>query len=546
MIIDNSHPLLLDNLKAMYGTDEYMGASVVPGYGSKGVKPRPFNYHASIRSFASWAYKATMLNANAVGRIPLRLYVKKKSIGQKLYQTRPVDNHRRRHLEGAGRFVQQKVAEFRGEFEEINEPHPALRVLRNVNPWMNGFDLTVLRMIYLQLTGNAYTLVVNDPVLNIPSQLWPMPSQWVSIIPDTQRFIRGYLYGANREMEREFSPDSVIHSKRANPADLYYGMGCAQAAWTALGLHDSKRTLDQSKFDNMSRPDWLMIFKSGGKGDQLDRFEAKIQEKYRGPQKGGQFLAVGGDVSIQSLNEPIEEIGDSDRIVEEIAAAWEVPVTMLKADDPNRSSASTADTAWMRDTIQPYCLMDEEKLNEQYLPRFDVGEDAFLAYDPAVLENREFELKRRVALVAGGIATPNEVRAEEGADPLPGGDQLFPPSGASGGAAAVAGNAAVGQNQQRHNEGQGLPTGAPVNGQPSSSNQTLQVHQDSVLNGAQISAATAIVTAVAAGDLPRDAGIGQLIVLFNLTSEQAAQMMGSAGTNTPTTPNPNPRLEAEL
>jgi hypothetical protein len=46
------------------------------------------------------------------------------------------------------------------------------------------------------------------------------------------------------------------------------------------------------------------------------------------------------------------------------------------------------------------------------------------------------------------------------------------------------------------------------------------------------------VTGVAKGDIPRDAGIGQLIVLFNLAPEKAEQMMGSAGKNVPTTPNP--------
>lgn len=66
-----------------------------------------------------------------------------------------------------------------------------------------------------------------------------------------------------------------------------------------------------------------------------------------------------------------------------------------------------------------------------------------------------------------------------------------------------------------------------------------------LLNGAQVTAATAIVVAVALGDIPRDSGIGQLIVLFNLTQQQAEIIMGSAGTDTPTTPNPRPESESE-
>lgn len=87
-----------------------------------------------------------------------------------------------------------------------------------------------------------------------------------------------------------------------------------------------------------------------------------------------------------------------------------------------------------------------------------------------------------------------------------------------------------------------VPVGSdPVN--ESGAVKELQTTQASVLNGAQITAATAIVTAVAQGQLPRDAGIGQLKVLFNLTDEQAASIMGTAGnpqfTPTPATALPN-------
>ncbi len=62
-------------------------------------------------------------------------------------------------------------------------------------------------------------------------------------------------------------------------------------------------------------------------------------------------------------------------------------------------------------------------------------------------------------------------------------------------------------------------------------------------NGAQVTAAAQIVKDVAAGELPRESGIGQLEVFFGLTSEQAERVMGTAGTSTPVKPNPG--LEPE-
>ncbi len=134
--IPDTHPLLLDNLKAAYSPADYLGATVrtIDGYGSKGAKSRPFNQHAAVRQFGGWVYKAAMLNANAVSRIPFRLYVKRRSAGTKLYKTSPVRTKRMKYLKGASQWlpsksVAMKVAEFDGDFEEVTEPHPVIRVL---------------------------------------------------------------------------------------------------------------------------------------------------------------------------------------------------------------------------------------------------------------------------------------------------------------------------------------------------------------------------------------------------------------------------------
>jgi HK97 family phage portal protein len=468
--IEDSHPLLLHNLsaKAAYSASDYLGATVrtLDGYGSKGAKPRPFNQQAAVRSFGGWVYKAAMLNANAVGRIPLRLYVKRRSTSQKLYRTSSVWGKRKAYLCGQNASVPSKrvalkVAEWDGNFEEVTEPHPALQTLARVNPWMNGFDLTVLRILYLLLTGNAFTHKVLDPVLKIPVQLWPMPSQHVSIKPSASNFIDGYVYGTAQDNQKFFPADEVIHSKLPNPKDPFYGMGCVEAAWTALGLHNSKRVMDQAKFDNMNRPDWFVAFKNGAKQDSLTRFENAVNEKFQGPSKSGKFLAIGADVTIQALNQEMEEIGDADRVVEEVAAAFGVPVSMLKASDPNRASAQTADTAWLRDTVRPLALSDEEKLNEQYLPDFDVGDEAFLAYDPVSFEDETTIRRNASAALSGGMLSVDEAREEIGYAPIggPAGAMRFFPSGATGAGASLMGNMAPGQSDERTNENGVTPGG---------------------------------------------------------------------------------------
>ena len=156
----------------------------------------------------------------------------------------------------------------------------------------------------------------------------------------------------------------------------------------------------------------------------LLRFEKQIDSKLRGPRNSGKFITITGDVQAMPLNLPVDLIGDADRVLEEIASAFGVPISKLLTNNPNRANAQIADTAWLRDTILPYCVMDEEKLNEKLLPLYGIEDEAFLAYDNPVPEDKSFQLNRRSKYVSAGIMTVNEARREEGLEPIDGGDQL--------------------------------------------------------------------------------------------------------------------------
>lgn len=435
----------VDSIKKFLTARAYFAASIRPGIGN-GEKPRPFNYDAAVRECNHWVYAAAIMNATAVANVPRRLYVRRRPGARKLYATRPVNRKTLRYLCGDANIrpnaaIVRKVTAFGLDIEEVIEPHPAQVLLSKVNPWFNDYDMTVLRMLDLQNTGNAYWHVVQNQ-MGTPAELWRMPPQWVKIIPDQQQYIRGYTYGL-RPNERTFRPSDVVHFKRPNDGDLFYGKGWVEAAWTAIGLHGSKRTMDLSKFDNMARPDHLLIGKGNYQQEQLDAFERKLNAQHRGPSNAGKFLTIKGDWELKPLNWEVEEIGTATRVVEEIAAVSGVPVAILLSNDPNRSVSESARLMWYRTTIKSYCEQDEEKLNEKYLSMFDGAEDMFLAYDQVSFEDSESQGKFVTGLVAGGVLEVNEGRAELGYPPVEGGDVRYPPSGATGAAAGLIGDSRV-------------------------------------------------------------------------------------------------------
>jgi len=420
----------LFNIAKAFDPRPYFGASIAltESRGVHGQKTQPFSYQLAVDQFYSWVFIAANLNAKAVAAVPLRLFIRRRPGRTKLWEsTSRISRSHLRYLRGESgesgvypsEIVRQKIIEFGAEeIEEVTERHPIMELLRTVNPHHNGFDSTWLRMLYLQITGNSYMHPVMDERLNRPTALWTMPSQWTWIKSSRETFLEGYVYGRQAHEQVTFTPDEVVHWKLPNLNDMHYGRGYVESIWSAWNLHTEKRATDLSHYQNRARPDWLMIVRKGSTPEQIKRYETDINKQLKGSRNTGRFMAISGDVLPQQLNFPEQIIGDTDRVVEEISGAFGVPVTKLFANDPNRANAETGDAGWQRDSILPLCRLDEQTLNEQIVPLFNLGDDAFVAYDNPVPRDRKFQLERDTRQTGAGIITIDEARAEAGLSPL--------------------------------------------------------------------------------------------------------------------------------
>ena len=403
--------------------DKYLASSVnIVSGGQHGAQRAPFSPYSGVRAFRSWVYAAASINANAVAALPLRLYAKKDATP---LPTRSIPRGRKAYMMGdlsgdarPSASVMRKAVAYGDDFEEVTGSHPITDLLSRANPFLNGFDLSVLRILYGELTGNAYLHPIIDEASGLPAEIWPLAPHYVEVIPDDDEFIRGYCYGVDSQHKQIFEPDEVIHFRRPNPGNYFYGLGKVEAAWGCIQANEAVHEMDLATFANQARPDYAVVVKGNATGDQLDRFQQQVENKLRGTRKNGSFLAMSGDVQFTPLNFPPKDLAGREEIVEEIAAVFGVPVSMLKANDPNLASAQTGFAQWREGTILPLCRMDEEELNQSLLPMFGLEDTHCLAYDNPVPADKAYELQERQTAVAGGWRTPNEARIEEGREPI--------------------------------------------------------------------------------------------------------------------------------
>jgi len=410
--------------KAVYDDSKFIQSSIsiLDNAAGRGKLP-PFSMQRSVLSFESWVYAAAMLNAQAASSVPLRLYVRADAQGpQKFWRTRKVSRARKAYLLGDSERKPSpsvmKSAATAGDFEEVVDAHPILELLRKANQYEDGFSQSVMRMLYMELCGNAYLHVIMDKALGVPSEIYTVPAQNVTILPGKTELVEAYLYGVDRNSMQRFELDEIIHFKRPNPRNLYYGLGKVEAAYGAIQQSQAAHIQDLSFLENMSRPDYAAIVKGGASEASMRRFEESMRSLHQGTRKSGRMVTISGDIQLMPLNFPSKDLTGRDDIVEEISACFGVPVSMLKANDPNLASAQAGYSMWRETTIAPICRMDEETLNSRLLPMFGIHEDAYLAYDNPVPENRVADSAERSVAVAGGWRTPNEARLEEGYEAL--------------------------------------------------------------------------------------------------------------------------------
>ena len=93
----------------------------------------------------------------------------------------------------AAALVPLQIRRMLGGREEALGAHPLLDLPAAPNPTLSRFELMEQTVGMLELTGNAYWLLLGDAG-GVPREIWPLHSRRIRIVPHPQRHIAGYLY----------------------------------------------------------------------------------------------------------------------------------------------------------------------------------------------------------------------------------------------------------------------------------------------------------------------------------------------------------------
>ncbi|HYO88001.1 MAG TPA: phage portal protein [Candidatus Limnocylindrales bacterium] len=171
--------------------------------------------------------------------------------------------------------------------------HPLARLLAAPNPHLSQFELIEQTVGALELAGNAFWYLAAD-ARGLPAEIWPLAPERVSVVPDPERYLRGYVYEIDGQ-RIPLEPEEIVHFRRWHSANDYYGLSALEAARLAVG---SDRAMAEWNFQTFGQengvPAGIVSIKEFVTDADFERIKRDWKASYGGTQRRTAFLRGGG------------------------------------------------------------------------------------------------------------------------------------------------------------------------------------------------------------------------------------------------------------
>lgn len=356
--------------------------------GRRGLRPAPHLAAVAQHNSAYWRPDSATLSYTNAYQVSSWVYVAVNRIAE------------------AAALVPLHVLRVRGEGRVAVENHPLERLLDAPNPYLSRFELFEQTVGMLELTGNAYWFLAGDGG-GVPTEIWTLRPDRVSIVPDAERHVRGYVYEIDG-VRLPLLPEEVIHFKRWHPGNDYYGLSALEAARMAVDGDRAMAAWNRNTFgqDN-GVPAGIVSIKEFISDADFERIKREWRSSYGGAQRRTAFLR-GGGIEWQNIglsHTDLDFLAGRAAQREEILNIFGVPVGLL-SENATEANAKVAERLFIERTLYPKLVRIAQKITSDLLPFYPGAHIA--QFD----DIRPTDVAARIAEIqaAGAALSINEIR----------------------------------------------------------------------------------------------------------------------------------------
>lgn len=226
--------------------------------------------------------------------------------------------------------------------------------LERPNRWHQSAEHFGLCAAYLKL-GGEYFAIKNQTARGV--ELWPIPPHDVEEpeSPSGKWMIEdGAVAGLSRN---RFDRDELLIIQEPSLLDPFMeGRGSGQVVGHDIDIHEAAGEHIATYLENHARPDAIL----SGEGideEEFRRLADSLQGKHGGPGRSGQIEGMSSEIDIQTLTEPLENIGGPDlrRASSQICRqVFGVPPSVVgDVSDTNFATAKAEERIFKQNTVRP-------------------------------------------------------------------------------------------------------------------------------------------------------------------------------------------------
>lgn len=336
--------------------------------------------------------------------------------------------------------------------------HAILDALNDPNPFMLSYQLKLVTFMGLEIFGDYYWWIeAIDTPKGMRYRIWPVPPHWLKESYNRDGSINnrywkiqppGAFDGVNVPAE------SVVMFRYPDPFDPFGILSPMQALARPISIDAAGELAIEAQMRNGANPGLAIITGRPSEflgvtgmgegqialtGDQREELMAWFRERYQGFMRAGEPLILDGLIKdVKQLNSMLSSLDNSQMAAYnegKIYKGFAVNrISMGDVEAANRATAAVADEHLVVNALEPRTTMLNQTLTK-YLGRYMADDRGPVAVyqDVSVIRDEELDLRRQTEMLDRGVMSRNEVRAEQGLQPIQGGDEIFLHDSAQGG-----------------------------------------------------------------------------------------------------------------
>lgn len=301
-------------------------------------------------------------------------------------------------------------------YESVSPTHPLIELLERVNPQDTAWDLWFYMVGWRFLTGDSFIYKAKNG-FGVPQQLWPMPSQYVHVIPSPINYIEGYQIKGSGVTAAFVPSDMMIHIK--NPSfdwagtGRYYGMPAIKACAPSIELENEMWKRLYYTFKNFAPPGMVFETEQRLQPHQSRQIWGQLAAQHAVAEASGKPLLVHSGLKLAGEfsrgQRELDYTSSLDTVMDWDLATIGVPRALAgMVSGMETGDIETAIWACAKTSVDPMLVQFSQHLTQDLAKDFE--DDLIITLGPCQVDTLDSLRLNIDLLLKAGAATPDEVR----------------------------------------------------------------------------------------------------------------------------------------